>query len=133
MTGGYSQDRDAPEGQSQQHQYSIGHDPRTQAGLEVANPRSPNQDKYWIPPASADVASSVKPDVEPPVVQLLDSPEKRIWGMRRTTFILSALIALISIVAGVVGGVAGSIAVSEAKKCVGHFRHLFLRHEWMAH
>lgn len=40
--------------------------------------------------------------------------EKKIFGLRRTTFILLALLILVIIVAAVGGGVGGSVAVSRA-------------------
>ena len=42
------------------------------------------------------------------------APEKRILGLRRTTFILAVVLALVIVAAAVGGGVGGSKAVSSA-------------------
>jgi len=112
--GGHPSGGPPPRGQSEEHRYSTVYDPNAQAGLEVANPRSPNQDKYWVPPAGG-LSPSVKPDEVQPVVQMVQSPERKIMGMRKTTFFLSVLLALVSILAGVVGGVVGTREVEKAK------------------
>ncbi len=55
------------------------------------------------------------------------TPRGTILGLRRTTFILAVALTVVTIAAAVGGGVGGSLAVSNAKKYVGHASCLLVR------
>ena len=44
------------------------------------------------------------------------TPERKIWGLRRSTFFLTVALLAVIVVAAIGGGVGGSIAVKNAKR-----------------
>lgn len=98
-------------------------------GLEaVPSPHYPEvvpyaKENYYTPSSgphsgfSPNPHSALSPGQQAPTPQYappISSPEKKILGLRRTTFILVLLLLLVIIGGGVGGGVGGSMAVNSA-------------------
>jgi hypothetical protein len=82
-----------------------------QPGLELASPRQPDKGEgSW---------TGVAP------VPAWQSGEKTVCGLRKTTFVLSILLAVAVVLAAVGTGVGAGLAVNNARECV--LQHLSFR------